>query len=64
MRISAIPRVPELLFFAGLGFGKTYHLASTRIARSASGDVDLSKDKNGNREVSLHAEHLAKWKLE
>lgn len=49
-----------LLTFAGLGWAKTYHFASTRIDPSAMGDVDLSKDKNGNTNVSLRVEHLAK----
>ena len=49
-----------LLISAGLGWAKTYHFASTKIDPSAMGDVDLSKDKNGNTNVSLRVEHLAK----
>jgi hypothetical protein len=49
-----------ILLFAGLGWGKTYHFASTKIDPSATGDVDISKDKNGNTNVSLRVEHLAK----
>ena len=49
-----------ILLFAGLGWGKTYHFASTKIDPSATGDVDVSKDKNGNSSVSLRVEHLAK----
>jgi hypothetical protein len=49
-----------ILIFAGLGWAKTYHFASTRIDPSATGDVDLTKDKNGNTNVSLRVEHLAK----
>jgi hypothetical protein len=64
MRTSAIPRMAlvcaGILLFTGLGFGKTYHFASTKIDPSASGDIDLSKDKNGNTNVSLRVEHLAK----
>jgi hypothetical protein len=64
MMIKKSPRVIPvclvLLIFAGLGWAKTYHFASTRIDPSAMGDVDLSKDKNGNTTVSLRVEHLAK----
>lgn len=49
-----------ILIFAGLGWAKTYHFASTKIDPSAMGDVDLSKDKNGNTNISLRVEHLAK----
>jgi hypothetical protein len=50
-----------LLMFATLaGWAKTYHFASTKIDPSAMGDVDVSKDKNGNAVVSLRVEHLAK----
>lgn len=49
-----------ILIFASLGWAKTYHFASTKIDPSAMGDVDLSKDKNGNTNVSLRVEHLAK----
>src|SRR2546427_3010122 len=49
-----------VLIFAGLGWAKTYHFASTKIDPSAMGDADLSKDKNGNTNVSLRVEHLAK----
>jgi hypothetical protein len=49
-----------ILLFAAQGWGKTYHFAPTSIDPSAAGDVDLSKDKNGNTNVSLRVEHLAK----
>ncbi|PYU26097.1 MAG: hypothetical protein DMG32_10665 [Acidobacteria bacterium] len=49
-----------ILIFAGLGWAKTYHFASTKIDPSATGDVDISKDKNGNSNVNLRVEHLAK----
>lgn len=52
-----------ILTFAGLGWAKTYHFASTKVDPSATGDVDLSKDKNGNTNVSLRVEHLAKPSL-
>lgn len=64
MRTSKSPRLAVvclgILIFAGLGWGKTYHFASTKIDPSAMGDADLSKDKNGNTNVSLRVEHLAK----
>jgi hypothetical protein len=64
MRMSKSPRMAVVclgvLIFAGLGWAKTYHFASTKIDPSAMGDVDLSKDKNGNTNVSLRVEHLAK----
>jgi len=49
-----------ILILAGLGWAKTYHFASTKIDPSATGDVDISKDKNGNSNVNLRVEHLAK----
>jgi hypothetical protein len=49
-----------ILIFAGLGWAKTYHFAATKIDPSAMGDVDLSKDKNGNTNVSLRVEHVAR----
>ena len=50
-----------ILMFATLaGWAKTYHFASTKIDPSAMGDVDVSKDKNGNAVVTLRVEHLAK----
>jgi hypothetical protein len=64
MSVKKSPRVIlvclGLLIFAGLGWAKTYHFASTKIDPSATGDVDLSKDKNGNTTISLRVEHLAK----
>jgi len=64
MRTKKSPVMPlvclGILIFPGLGWAKTYHFASTRIDPSAMGDVDLSKDKNGNTNVSLRVEHLAK----
>lgn len=49
-----------VLIFAGLGWAKTYHFAATKIDPSAMGEADLTKDKNGNTNVSLRVEHLAK----
>jgi hypothetical protein len=49
-----------ILMFTALGWAKTYHFASTKVDPSAMGDVDVSKDKNGNEIVSLRVEHLAK----
>jgi hypothetical protein len=64
MRTKKSPLMPlvclGILIFAGLGWAKTYHFASTRIDPSAMGDVDLGKDKNGNTNVSLRVEHLTK----
>ena len=49
-----------ILIFAGLGWAKTYHLASTKVDPSAMGDVDLTQDKSGNTNVSIRVDHLAK----
>ena len=38
---------------------KTFPLTSSESAPAASGKVDVKKDKNGNTEVTLKAEHLA-----
>ena len=40
-----------ILMFTALGWAKTYHFASTKVDPSAMGDVDVSKDKNGNEVV-------------
>ena len=50
----------SILIFAGLSWAKTYHFAPTKIDPSAMGDADLTKDRNGNTNVSLRVEHLAK----
>jgi hypothetical protein len=64
MTIKKSPRLISvclgLLLFAGVGWAKTYHFASTKIDPSAMGDIDLSKDRNGNTNVSVRVEHLAK----
>jgi hypothetical protein len=48
------------MFATLASWAKTYHFASTKIDPSAMGDVDVSKDKNGNAVVTLRVEHLAK----
>ena len=39
---------------------KTYPLTSEPGAQAASGKIDVGKDKNGNVEVTIRTEHLAK----
>ncbi len=50
----------SVLLIAALGWAKTYHLTSTPMTPAASGDVDVHRDKNGNIQVDLKVEHLAK----
>ena len=38
---------------------KTFPLTSSQAVPAASGKVDVKKDKNGNREVTIKTEHLA-----
>jgi hypothetical protein len=50
--------VLALLSGAALG-AKTFPLTSSQAVPAASGKVDVKKDKNGNRGVTIKTEHLA-----
>ena len=43
-----------------VGWAKTYHMTSTKIAPAAAAEVDVGKEKNGDVKVDVKARHLAK----
>jgi len=49
-----------VLAVATIGWAKTYHMNSMKIVPAAAADVHVGKDKNGNLQVEISAEHLAK----
>jgi hypothetical protein len=49
-----------VLITAGTLAAKTFPLTSSPIAPAAAGKVNIHKDKNGNTEVTIKTEHLAK----
>jgi hypothetical protein len=49
-----------LLALATTGWAKTYHMTSMQIVPAAAADVHVGKDRNGNLQVEISAEHLAK----
>ncbi len=48
-----------VLLIATAADARTFQLTASPAVPAANGKVDASKDKNGNTEVSLSAEHLA-----
>jgi hypothetical protein len=48
-----------LLSVGALG-AKTFPLTSSQAVPAAAGKVEVKKDKNGNNELTIKAEHLAK----
>jgi hypothetical protein len=52
--------VPRATDFCRPGLGQNVPLRIHKDRSFRNGDVDLSKDKNGNTNVSLRVEHLAK----
>jgi len=49
-----------LVLFTGLELAaKTFPLTSSPAVPAAAGTVEVKKDKNGNKEVTLKTEHLA-----
>jgi len=48
---------------AGVAYAKTYQLTSTSMVPASRGTVDVGRDKNGNLQVNLRVEHLAKPSL-
>jgi hypothetical protein len=49
-----------ILGLSSIAMAKTYHLTSTPLVPAATGDVDVSRDQNGNFEIQLKVSHLAK----
>jgi hypothetical protein len=49
-----------VLAVATVGWAKTYHMTSMREVPAAAGEVNVAKEKNGNMEVHIQVEHLAK----
>ena len=48
------------VLFATLSFAKKFPLIAASIVPAATGSVDLGKDRNGNTELKLNVDHLAK----
>jgi len=49
-----------ILLWAPIGWAKTYRLTSTVLTPAATGEVKTDQDRNGNVEVEVKVEHLAK----
>jgi hypothetical protein len=43
-----------------VGWAKTYHMTSMKEVPAAAGEVNVAKEKNGNMQVHVQVEHLAK----
>ena len=42
------------------GWAKNYHMTSTSIVPAAAGEINVDKEKDGNIQVHVEVEHLAK----
>lgn len=60
MNLRSVLAVLLLTISAGLCFGKKFPLIAATIVPGAQGTVEIGKDKNGNTEIKLSVEHLAK----
>jgi hypothetical protein len=49
-----------VLAVATVGWAKNYHMTSTSIVPAAAGEINVDKEKNGNVQVHVEVEHLAK----
>ena len=49
-----------VLALAPAGYAKNYHLTAASIVPGATGELQVAKEKNGNVQVVLKADHLAK----
>src|ERR1700726_5061077 len=49
-----------VLVMTTVGWAKTYHMTSMKEVPAAAGEVDVAKEKNGNMQVHVQVEHLAK----
>ncbi len=49
-----------VLALATVGWAKTYHMTSMKEVPAAAGEVNVAKEKNGNMQVHVQVEHLAK----
>ena len=49
-----------VLAMTTVGWAKTYHMTSMKEVPAAAGEVDVAKEKNGNMQVHVQVEHLAK----
>ncbi len=56
---AVLPVFFALLLLSTACAGKKYHLTASPSVPAASGQVQVSTDKNGNETVKLNAEHLA-----
>jgi hypothetical protein len=61
MRLRSLVVVVVLTISAGLCcFAKKFPLTAATIVPGAQGTVEIGKDKNGNTELKITVEHLAK----
>jgi hypothetical protein len=49
-----------VLAVATVGWAKSYHMTSTSIVPAAKGEINVDKEKDGNVQVHVEVEHLAK----
>ncbi len=49
-----------VLALAPACYAKTYHMTASNIVPGATGELQVDKEKDGNTQVELKAEHLAK----
>ncbi len=49
-----------VLAVATVGWAKNFHMTSTSIVPAAAGEISVNKEKDGNVQVHVEVEHLAK----
>jgi hypothetical protein len=49
-----------VLAVATVGLAKTYHMTSMTIVPGAAAEVNVANEKNGNIQIDVKAQHLAK----
>lgn len=49
-----------VLAVATVGWAKSFHMTSTSIVPAAAGEINVDKEKDGNIQVHVEVEHLAK----
>lgn len=60
IRVRLAGVVIVLTLLCGLCFAKKFPLTAATIVPAAQGNVEVGKDKNGNTEIKLTVQHLAK----
>jgi hypothetical protein len=49
-----------LIALAPAGWAKKYHMTASKIVPAAAAELNVGKEKNGNVQIDLKADHLAK----